>query len=130
MAVNAVPKMTTPRNGVDAVRFLTANANRDGTGTVATAFTAGADGSQVRSLKAKAEVATTAGMIRVFLHDGAAFFLFAELTVDAITPTASVATWEEELVFTVPLELPSGWSIRVSTHNGEAFIVTVQGGDY
>lgn len=110
----------------------TANTNRDGTGTVSTVFTAGASGSKVERLKLKATGTTTAGMLRVFLHNGTAFFLFEEVPVTAITPSATVETWEGELLFDddAPLILPTSWTIRVSTHNAEAFVAVTVAGDF
>lgn len=110
----------------------TANTNRDGTGTVTTIFTAGASGSRVERLKLKATGTTTAGMLRVFLHNGTAFFLHEEVPVTAITPSATVETWEGELVYgdTSPLILPASWTIRVSTHNAEGFHATTIAGDF
>lgn len=136
MAANTHPIFVLkPRCGV--VRFSTANTNRDGTGTVATLFTAatlatdGSVGSVVERVRVKGTVTTTAGMIRLFVHDGSNFFLVGELTVDAITVSASVAAWEED--WTPPggaLQLPSGYSLRVSTHNAEQFDAVAIGGDY
>lgn len=128
----------TPRIGT--VTISTANANRDGTGTIGTLISAGASGSEVYYIRAKARGATTAGMLRFFLHDGTVYRgLLAELPVEAVpAPSATVMTWEGTLPLTlmaqgrpgIPLALPSGWSIRVSTHNGESFDVTAVGADF
>ncbi len=68
----------TPR--VSAVNIATQNTARDGTGTVATLITGAANGTQIREIVVKARVTTTAGMVRIFLHDGSTFFLFDEIT--------------------------------------------------
>src|SRR3990167_5131145 len=117
------------RSAMDTIAISTANTNRDGTGTLGTLITAGEGGTPLSSIKAKATGTTTAGMVRIFLHDGSAFFLYAELTVDAITPSATVATWEETLTLPANFVLPRAWSIRCSTHNAETFHVSAIAGD-
>jgi hypothetical protein len=127
----------TPRNGV--VQISTANLNRDGSGTVGTVFTAGANGSRIDKVTAKAQTATAvAGMIRLFIHNGSAFFLAYEMTVDVVAPSASVAAWTETApvvesggtndVF--PMILPNGYSLRASTEKGDTFNIIAQGGDF
>src|SRR5687768_16501631 len=130
MAMNAVPRMISPRNGVDAVLISAANGNRDGTGTVAIVFTAGAEGSLIEMVKIQAIVTTTVGIVRLFLHDGAAFFLYEEIAVTAITVAAGVLGFEATFIPDKELVLPSGWSLRASTEKAESFHVTAQGGDY
>jgi hypothetical protein len=119
------------------VSFGTANANRDGTGTIATLYTGGAAGSRVDDISVKATVTTTAGMVRFFKSqdNGTTWRLLKELPVQAITVSASVASWEGLLV-------DMGWIlaagtggttnlIGVSTHNAEVFHANVmRGGDY
>lgn len=119
---------TTPRNG--AGQISTANTNRDGTGTVGTIFTAGSSGSIITVITVKAQVSTTAGMVRLFVHDGTNFRLWREIVVTAITVGASTACFEEHIVDFGGLLLPSGYSLRASTHIGEAFNVIAQGGDF
>ena len=55
----------TPRAAFAATS--TANANRDGTGTLATLITGAASGTRVDDIKFQYTVTTTAGMIRIFL---------------------------------------------------------------
>lgn len=120
----------------DTVRYAaatisTANTNRDGTGTIGTVFTAGADGSLISKVRANAIVTTTAGMVRLYVYTGSVYYLIAELTVDAITVSGTVAAWVED--WTPPggsLLLPSGHSLRASTHNAESFNIHAIGGDF
>lgn len=109
-----------------------ANANRDGTGVLVTVLTAGGSGTRVERLKVKATGTTTAGMIRVFLHNGVSAFLHEEIPVTAVVPSATVETWEGEVVYgdDNPLIIPTGWTIRCATHNAEAFHVTTVAGDF
>lgn len=118
----------TPRIGT--VNIATANPNRDGTGTIATLITSGTAGTRVTEIVCKARGVTTAGMVRVFLHDGTNFFLFDEISIAAVaTPGASTATTRTRNNYD-NLILPSAsWSLRVSTHNAESIDVTALGAD-
>ena len=128
---SAINFAATPR--LASVTFSTANTARDGTGTVATLITGVAAGTRIEAVRIAATVATTAGVIRLFLHDGSNFFLIREELVPAITPSTTVAVFMREVVFgdQRPLTLPSAsWSLRVSTHIGEAFTATAVGADH
>ena len=117
----------TPR--IASVNIATANTNRDGTGTVATLITGAATGTRVAEIVVQARVTTTAGMVRVFLHDGSTFFFFDEVSVAAATVSASVKGTRVSTLYT-NLVLPSAsWSVRVSTHNAESIDVTALGAD-
>jgi hypothetical protein len=117
----------TPR--LASVNIATANTNRDGTGTVATLITGAATGTRVAEIVIKARVTTTAGQVRVFLHDGTNFFFFDEIAVTAATPSNSVQSVRARATYD-NLVLPSAsWSVRVSTHNAESIDVTALGAD-
>ncbi len=125
----------TPKLGIAAVS--TANTNRDGTGTLSTILTAGASGSRVDGIVIQATATTTAGMVRLFLHDGTTARLYDEVPVLAVTPGASTPAWSATLGNNAPLSsgryplmLPSGFSLRASTHNAEAFSIHAIGGDF
>lgn len=112
------------------VQISTANPNRDGSGTLGTLVTGGANGTRIDRIVMKAAVTTTAGMIRIFIYDGTNTRLVREVTVEAITPSATVAAWEEDLL-TPDLYLPSAsYQIRVSTEKAEAINVFAFGGVY
>lgn len=120
-----------PRVAVGVIS--TANTNRDGTGTgPATAiFSAGASGSKVEEIRVKARGTTTAGMVRLYLYDGSGTdgHLFEEVPVTAITPSATVETFEATVTYD-NLVIQSGWSITASTHAAESFGVEIFGGDF
>lgn len=120
----------TPKVGIGQIS--TANTNRDGSGTVDTVFTAGANGSRIHRIRVKAQVTTTAGMIRLFIHDGSNFRLWLEIAVTAITVGANTAGFEYDLQLPgeKALVLPTGYSLRASTHNAETFNIIAEGGDY
>lgn len=113
-------------------QIATANTNRDGTGTVGTVFTAptttGCAGSIVEKVTICATGTTTAGVVRLFLHDGSNYRLLDEVLVSAITPSASVKVFQQ--VVTLNMYIPNGSSLRASTHNAETFNIIAQGGHY
>ncbi len=117
----------TPRCSVGVLG--TANTGRDGSGTVATVFTAGASGSKVEEVRITPVGTTTAGMVRLFLHTGSTYYLLAELAIAAKTPSATVACTVTTLTYD-NLLLPTGWSLRATTEKAEAFNVAAFGGDF
>lgn len=124
---------STPKCGVGQVSV--ANTNRDGTGTIVTVFSAGASGSRIDAINIKATGTTTAGMIRLFIHDGADARLLTEVPVTAITPSGTLPSWEAQLntntmTQVLPLVLPTGYSLRAATNNAETFNVIALGGDF
>jgi hypothetical protein len=108
----------------------TANTNRNGTGTIATVFTAGSSGSRVDDIYIVATGTTTAGVIRLFLNDGTNTWLWKEILVAAITPSTTQTVWSASLL-EQSLILANGWSLRASTNNAETFNLQVtRAGDF
>jgi hypothetical protein len=128
-APNSVPRFVTD-SIVGVVQVSTANTNRDGTGTIATVVTASSQGTLIELVRVVATGTTTAGVVRLYIHDGANSRLYEEILVTAITPSTTTAVYEAEFVPTKPLVLPTGYSLRASTHNAETFNVIATGGDY
>ncbi len=118
----------TPRCGLAAIS--TANTARDGTGTLGTVLTAGSSGSRIDTIVVQATVTTTEGMVRLFVHDGTNARLWREVEVSAITVSATVAGFREEIALDQPLLLPNGYSLRAAPHNAESFNVIAIGGDF
>lgn len=119
---------STPRAALGQVS--TANTNRDGTGTIATIFTAGSNGSRVDDIKIQATATTTAGVVRLFLHDGTNARLLQEILVTAATPSTTVEAWSSTLL-NQAIVLPNGWSLRASTNNAETFnVLVIRAGDF
>jgi hypothetical protein len=132
MAVTATPIFSQAvRHAVATIS--TANTNRDGSGTIGTIFTADAtDGSIVDHIDITAIGTTTAGVVRLYVHNGSAAFLWKEILVTAITPSTSIAAWSHQVDCAQrgnALLLPAGWSLRASTHNAESFNVHAFGSD-
>jgi hypothetical protein len=127
MAINQAQFAITPR--IAAVTIATANTARDGTGTVATLITGAATGTRIAEISIKARVTTTAGQVRVFLHDGTNFFFLNEIAVPAVTASATVQSATGSAFYS-NLVLPSAaWSIRVSNEKAESIDVTAFGAD-
>lgn len=123
----------TPNLGIAAIS--TANTNRDGTGTIGTVLTAGASGSRIDAVMLKATGTTTAGMIRLFVHNGTTAYLLNEVPVQANTPSSTAPAWEVQMNGSTmsqlfPIILPTGYSLRASTNNAETFNVLAVGGDF
>lgn len=122
---------STPRTAVAQV--TAANTGRDGTGTIVSVITGGASGTRIDSVQIVAAGTTTAGMVRLYLHDGTNTRVIDEIPVAAITPSATVQTFmaTRQYSLTQPVILPSSsWSLRASTHNAETFNVIAIGGDF
>lgn len=118
----------TPRTAV--AQLSTANTARDGTGTIVTVFTAGASGSRVDDLLITATATTTAGVVRLYIHDGTTARLWREVLVSAVTPSTTVSPFSATLN-NLGLVLQSGYSLRASTNNAETFNVCVtRAGDF
>lgn len=132
MAVTATPIFAqAPRHAVAAIS--TANTNRDGSGTIVAVFTAGSNGSAIDNIQITATGTTTAGVVRLYKHNGSTAFLWKEILVGAITPSTSVAVFMRRIDCSRPENacyLPSGWSLRASTHNAETFNVHAEGADF
>lgn len=119
----------TPKNAV--AQLSAANTSRDGTGTIVTVLNSGSGiGSRIDDISITATASTTAGAVRLFLHNGTTAFLWKEILVQQIVPSTSQSPWSAQLV-NQALILQSGWSLRASTHNAETFNVCVtRAGDF
>lgn len=114
--------VATPINA--AINIATANTARDGTGTITNLYTAPTTGVRIDDIWFKAKATTTAGMLRLWLHDGTNFRLWREILVPALTPSGTVASWES-MLSNLGLILQTGWSLRVSTDKAESFDISV-----
>lgn len=124
---------STPKTAIASIS--TANTARNGTGTIATVFTAGSSGSRIERIVVIAQGTTTAGMVRLFIHDGTTSWLYDEVAVSAITPSGTVPAFTATLQAysnpdLMPLTLPTGYSLRAATNNAETFNVIAVGGDF
>ena len=116
-----------PKTGIVAIS--SANANRDGTGTLGTVFTAAASGSRIDRIIVTATGTTTAGTVRLYIHNGTTAYLYDEVSVDAIIPSGTVSAFRYDNT-NVNITIPTGYSLRASTANAETFNIIAMGGDY
>lgn len=107
----------------NGARIATANTNRDGTGTLDTVFAPGALGGRVDEVVIIATATTTAGMVRLYRHDGTNVRLWREVPVSAVTPSGTVSAFTATVIAT--LILGPNESLRASTHKAESFDVHV-----
>lgn len=132
MAANTAPIY--PKTPVIAQALLSAaSAIRVTTGITGLVdlYTAPAgDGVRVDSIQAKAQVTTTAGMVRIWLYSGSGNAqLIREIKIEANTASASNPAYEAEAVFD-NLVLPVGWRLLLTTEKAEAINITMFGGAY
>ena len=125
--INAIFTLT-PK--IHMVQIATANTNRDGTGTLGTGITGSTNGTRIARIDVIATGTTTAGMVRFFIDNLTNVRLWEEVSVSAITPSATVEVFKGEFVPTEPLVLPSGYILKFSTHNAETFNIIQHAGDY
>lgn len=102
----------TPRIGAAAVS--TANTARDGSGTIATVFTAGANGSRVEEVVFKATGDPADSIVTVFLHDGSTYYLYDEVDLDNPAAASNTVVGYRLSRTYDNLVLPSGWSLRAA----------------
>ena len=137
MAINTSPIFSKKGDIQWSATALTAaNTAKDGTGTVATVFTAGADGAYVQRLIARPLGTNVATVLRVFVNNGASNAtvannsLVAEMTLPATTlsEVASLPPFELALNFA----LPAGYKINctIGTAVAAGFALTILGGSY
>ena len=115
------------------VRIATANAGRDGTGTLGTLATGVANGSVVQAIRVQADGTTTAGVVRIFLtaDTGTTKRLLKELLIPAVTPSTTIEAFSIEWAPTEPIILNgASYVLYASTNNAEGFVVLAVGGDY
>lgn len=118
----------TPLQGL--AQISAANTNRDGSGTIVDLCTAGADGAYIERVEVHATVTTTAGVVRLYEHNGSAYRLIDELLIAAVTPSATVAAFDgafAKISAIKPWYLPSGWKLAASTEKAETFNVRAVG---
>jgi hypothetical protein len=78
----------TPRIGFGSVS--TANTNRDGTGTIVDIITGASTGTKILEVVVQATGDPADSIVTLFLYDGSAYRLFAEVDID--NPAAASAT--------------------------------------
>jgi len=145
MAANTNPIFPiTPK--VEWGKLTTANIAKDGTGTVVTLFTAGANGARIDQIKVRALGTNVATVLRLFINNGSTNTtatnnsLVHEVTIAATTLSETAALTDNDItiiknttetVVPVPF-LPAGYKIQatIGTTIAAGIQITVFGGDY
>ena len=133
-ATSVRPESTNYLANTGLALVSTANTNLDGSGTIATVLTAGSSatykGTAIESINFKGLGTVTHGMLRVFIYNGTTNFLFREVFVNPIVPTATFNSFEARVEFNEKFQLKADYLIKVSTQNAESFAVIVEGLDW
>lgn len=107
-----------------AVLISTANTAVDGTGTAPVAWTAGASGGRLDSVKITGQVAEgatqAADCVRLFWNDGTNKHLFLTQLIAAGSGPVSATVANVEFVIPLGVVVPTGWTLLASTHTGGA----------
>ncbi len=135
MAANTSPIYSISAN-VAWGTVATANTAKDGTGTVVTVFTAGAEGSRIEKIRVRAAGTNVATVLRVFINNGSTNTtatnntLFTEATIAATTLSEVAALAETDILMGV--SLPAGYKINITigTTVAAGLAVTAVGGNY
>lgn len=136
MPANTAPIYTNVPDVSWAGSITTANTAKDGTGTVATGFTAGTNGSYVQRVIARPLGTNVASVLRVFVNNGSTNAtagnnsLIAEVSLPATTLSEVAALVPIELPVNLPL--PGGYKLNftIGTTVSAGWQITCVGGDY
>lgn len=136
MAANTTPIFVLTPRSAGLTTGVNANTALDGTGTVATVFTAGTNGSKVEDIILTHLGTNVATVLRVFVNNGSTNatasnnWLVKEVTMAANTVSQTAASVPVSLH--PNLILPPGYKINVTigTAIAAGIMVVCQGGDY
>lgn len=115
--------------------LLTANTAKDGTGTVATLYTAGANGSKLNGVQIAYTGTSVATVLRLFINNGSSptvpanNSLYQSITIPANTLSEVAAA--ADINYALSLTLPAGYKLMatIGTTIAAAIAVTASGGD-
>lgn len=137
MPANTDPIYTRRPNFGMTGSLTAANTAVDGTGTVATVFTADAtNGSFVQRVRFKTATTNIQTVARIFLNNGgsnataANNVLYDEITLPATTASATQSLGAIEVPMNIPL--PANWKINITLGTAVAggWYASAMGGDY
>jgi len=140
MPANTTPIFVATPNTVSASLGTTANTASDGSGTLVTLFTAGANGSRLDSItitnSQASAAASSANVIRVFVTDtsGANPRIISEIAFPAATRTTAVVGQSQTITYVNGLLLSSGQLVKIcqAVYAGaqDLTAAVARGGDY
>ena len=137
MPANTAPIFTLiPEVSWGTTAISTANTAKDGTGTVLTVFTAGANGSYVQRVRFRPSGTCVQTVARLFINNGsvnstaANNILFDEITLSAITLSETQAQPSFEIPLNFALPLGYKLNVTIGTTVAAGWYVSAIGGDY
>ena len=137
MPANTQPIFTlTPDVSWGASALTTANTAKDGTGTVLTVFTAGANGSYIQRLRVRPSGTAVQTVLRLFINNGGANstpannILFDEITIPATTVSETTAQSSFEIPLNFAIQAGYKLNVTIGTSVAAGLYVSVIGGDY
>lgn len=148
MAANTVPIYSKQGQISWSEVIKTANTAKDGTGTAAIFFTAGADGARVERVRSRAIGTNVATVLRIFINNGsdpevaANNVLYAEKSIAATSGSETAALLLNEIPDTnivtpldwsgFPLVLPAGYRLMatIGTTIANGLRITAIGSSY
>jgi len=133
---NSVITPQTPNFGAGGIQVSAANTATDGTGTVSTIYTAGANGSKVDQICIKFSGNCVQSVLRVFWNNGSSNGtatnngFFTEIQIPAVTNFAQNLA-QPDIVWPIGRTLPAGYKLNVTLGTAIAayIAVTASGGD-
>lgn len=124
----------TPKLG--SALLTTADTSLTAPATVGTVFTAGTSGSRIDYIEIQAVATTIAGMVNLFVYDGATYILWQQIPIVAVTASTTSQAFVANLssngnANVMPLNIPTGYSLRATTSVAQTGIrVIAYGGDF
>jgi len=107
----------------------TANANRDGTGSLATIVTCNTPaGLRIDAMRFQAADTTVANVLRVYLCNGSDKRLIKEIAVTAVTPSNTVAGWSAIWNPSPALILENGYSLQFAAATAGTYHASILSG--
>tara|TARA_R110002126_G_C10102169_1_gene466292 strand:- start:30 stop:431 length:402 start_codon:yes stop_codon:yes gene_type:complete len=125
---------STPKFG--SATLTTADTSLTAPTTVGTIVTAGASGTRIDYIDIQGVATTAAGLINLFVFDGTNYILWQQVPVQVVTSSTTVPAFAAILssnsnANTMPLTLPTGYSLRATTSVAQTGVrVTAYGGDF
>jgi hypothetical protein len=112
------PAFASTVNNGTALIGATAETNLQVAAQTVTVITAGASGTKIEEIVVEATTTsltptTVAGLVYIFLYDGATYHLYDTLAVTAVTASTTVAPFRTSKTYT-NLFIKTGWSLRAS----------------
>lgn len=121
---------------VGSALLTTADTSLTAPTTVGTVLTAGSSGTRIDYIEIQGVATTTSGLINLFIFDGTNYLLWQQVPVVAITSSTTAPAFTATLssnvnANTMPLTIPTGYSLRATTSVAQTGIrVIAYGGNF